>query len=66
MFLLFSALWSRFKKSLFKNVKKLPIIRSKIAAEVAKTASQVEAGFSKGIKGLHYVRKLPEKGLTEV
>ncbi|KAL4241054.1 Sphingosine-1-phosphate lyase 1 [Mactra antiquata] len=59
------SLKQRATKSFFKFVKSLPIIRTKIAAEVQKNAKQIESGFQKGLGSLKYVHKLPSKGLTE-
>lgn len=62
----FAALKERFIKSFFKFVKSLPIIKGKIAQEVAKNAKGVEEGFQRGVGSLPYVKKLPKKGLSQV
>jgi hypothetical protein len=61
-----SALEERFKKSFFKFVKGLPIIKGQIAKELDKNAKGVEEGYRRGVGSLPYVKRLPAKGLSHV
>lgn len=45
-------------------VKKLPFLNSKIAEELEGARKSLENDIAKSNKGLDYVRKLPDKGLT--
>lgn len=58
------SLKQRITKGFFKFVKGLPIIKGKIAVEVAKNAKGIEDGFNKGVGKLPYVQRLPQKGLN--
>ncbi|CAH1795552.1 unnamed protein product, partial [Owenia fusiformis] len=54
----------RIRKSFFKFVRKLPIIRDKVQEEIEKTTKGIENGFNKDAGGMPYIKKLPPKGLS--
>ena len=59
-------LFTRFKKSIFRFIRQLPIIKGKVQDEIDKSNRGMEDAFHKGAKGQDYLQALPAKGLTEV
>lgn len=58
-------LTNRTKKSFFRLMRKVPMVRKKIAEEMAKTAHDLEETFHTGAKGHSYIQILPGKGMNE-
>ena len=54
------------KKSAFRFIRQLPIIKGKVKDEIEKSTRGMEETFHKGAKGQQYLQTLPKKGLSEV
>ncbi|XP_052766123.1 sphingosine-1-phosphate lyase 1-like isoform X1 [Mya arenaria] len=59
------SLKARVKKSFFKFVKNLPIVKGMIQKEVDKNAKGVQESFQNATGGMPYVVQLPKKGMSE-
>lgn len=56
---------SRLKSTFFRIVKKIPMVRNKIAKEMEKTKVMLETELAEDYAGLSFIKKMPEKGLTK-
>ncbi|XP_013384760.2 sphingosine-1-phosphate lyase 1 isoform X2 [Lingula anatina] len=58
------SLLERAKKFFFRNVRRLPMVKARIAAEIEKTRNDVEDNFNKG-GTITYMKHLPKQGLSQ-
>lgn len=57
-------LTERVKKTFFRHVKSIPYVRRKIAEEMSKTQTMIEAEMAVSNENHQFVKKLPERGLN--
>lgn len=58
------SVWSRSKKQFFRYAKKIPAVRKRVNAELAKASNDFDSEIAKSCANLLYSIQLPEDGLT--
>lgn len=59
--------FAKSKRIFFKLVRKIPIVRKEVQAEIAKTAHSIQDSFAADLKpGMRFLKRLPMKGSTVV
>ena len=60
------ALRNRVRKTAFKFLKKLPMVKNKVNEEMAKTEASMVATLHSGMKDQSFIQRLPAEGMNEV